>query len=279
MNVTITVRTSLDAVKRLSPKGVEYWTARDLQAPLGYSRWEKFERVVQKAIMACESTGEESGNHFHPRVKMVGVGSGAKRKQHDWYVSRYAAYLIAMNGNPKLPQIAEAQTYFAVQTRKQEIADQARDVNKRIVLRDRVKEANKHLTDAAKEAGVQSWGLFHDAGYRGLYGIGLRDIKKRKGLDAKDDLLDRASRTELAANEFRITQTEDALKRDQIQGDSIARNTHKKVGEAVRKTIRDLNGTMPENLPAEPSIKKLTSASRKKQKLLKAEEKDNNEKK
>jgi DNA-damage-inducible protein D len=252
---------------------------RDLQTPFGYSRWEKFERVVQKAIMACESTGVDSGNHFHPRVKMVGVGSGAKRKQHDWYVSRYAAYLIAMNGNSQLPQIAEAQTYFAVQTRRQEIADQSQNINKRIELRDRVKDANKHLTGAAKDAGVQRWGLFHDAGYRGLYGIGLRDIKKRKGLDAKDDLLDRASRTELAANEFRITQTEDALKRNQIQDDYMARATHKKVGEAVRKTIEDLNGTMPEDLPAEPSIKKLTAASRKEQKLLKAKAGEDNDKK
>ncbi|MCK4373580.1 MAG: DNA damage-inducible protein D, partial [candidate division Zixibacteria bacterium] len=156
---------------------------------------------------------------------------------------------------------------FAVQTRRQEIADQTQDVNKRIELRDRVRVANKHLGDAAKDAGVQTWGLFQDAGYRGLYGLGLRDIKKRKDLDAKDDLLDRASRTELAANEFRITQTEDALKREHIQGDINAREKHRAVGRAVRKTIAELGGTMPEDLPPEPSLKKLTAGSGQKRKL------------
>ncbi len=279
MDVTETIRASLDAVKRLSPNGIEYWMTRDLQSPLGYAKWENFEGVIKKAQMACESTGVDPSNHILATRKMVGVGSGAERERRDHYVSRYGAYLIAMNGDPRLPEIATAQTYFAVQTRRQEIADQARDVNKRIELRDRVRVANKHLGDAAKDAGVQTWGLFQDAGYSGLYGLGLRDIKKRKGLDAKDDLLDRAGRTELAANEFRITQTEDALKRDQIQGDSLARATHKKVGEAVRKTIEELDGTMPEDLPAEPSIKKLTAASRKEQRLLKAKEGEDNDKK
>ncbi len=267
MDVTETIRASLDAVKRLSPNGVEYWMTRDLQSPLGYAKWENFEGVIKKAQMACESTGVDPSNHILATRKMVGVGSGAERERRDHYVSRYGAYLIAMNGNPRLPEIATAQIYFAVQTRRQEIADQTQDLTKRIELRDRVRRANIHLSDAAKDAGVQSWGLFQDAGYRGLYGLGLRDIKKRKGFGAKDHLLDRASRTELAANEFRITQTEDALKRDQIQGDINAREKHRTVGKAVRKTIAELGGTMPEDLPPEPSLKKLTAGSGQKRKL------------
>jgi DNA-damage-inducible protein D len=278
MDVTKAVRTSLDTVKKKSPNGIEYWMARDLQVPLGYAKWDNFEGVVKKAQMACESTGVDPSNHILVTGKMVGVGSGAERERRDYYVSRYGAYLIAMNGSPRLPPIAEAQDYFAVQTRRQELADQAQDISKRLELRDRVKKANKHLGDAAKDAGVQSWALFHDAGYRGLYGLALKEIKERKGLDRKDDLLDRAGRTELAANEFRITQTEQALKRDHIQGDPQARETHRKVGEAVRKTIQELNGTMPEDLPAEPSLKKLTAA-RRNQKLLQAREEEDRDKK
>ena len=267
MDVPETIRASLDAVKRLSPSGVEYWTTRDLQSPLGYAKWENFEGVIRKAQMACESTGVDPSNHILATRKMVGVGSGAERERRDHYVSRYGAYLIAMNGDSRLPAIAAAQIYFAVQTRRQEIADQAQDLTKRIELRDRVKVHNKHLGDAAKDAGVQRWGLFHDAGYRGLYGLGLRQIKERKGIDTKDDLLDRVGRTELAANEFRITQTEEALKREHIQGDNNAREKHRAVGKAVRKTIAELGGTMPEDLLPEPSLQKLTAGSDQKRKL------------
>lgn len=254
------VRPIFDRLKRLGPQGVEYWMARDLQGALGYARWENFEGVIEKARMACERTRDQPDNHILRTAKMIETGKGAQRERGDYYVSRYGAYLIAMNGGPDMPRVAAAQDYFAVQTRRQELADeQGHDIAKRIELRDRVRDANRHLGDAAKASGVQNWGLFHDAGYKGLYGLGLKAIKEQKGLDRKEELLDRAGRAELAANEFRITQTEQALTRDEIKGDVNARETHRKVGSAVRETIRELGGTMPEDLPPEPSIKKLAT--------------------
>jgi DNA-damage-inducible protein D len=277
MKLVKAVYNSLDDLKRLTNDGIEYWMARDLQKPLGYSTWREFEAVIKKAQMACDSSGSDSNNHFVEKYKMASIGSGAKRKKRDYFVSRYGAYLIAMNGNPKLQQIAMAQNYFAVQTRRQEIADIHREIEKRIELRERVKSANKHLGDAAKDSGVQDYARFHAAGYRGLYDLRLKEIKERKNIDPKDELLDRAGRAELAANEFRITQTEQALKRNEIEGDIPARKTHEKVGKEVRNTIAKLGGTMPEDLPAEPSIKKLMAGSQKKTKLLKKrEEQDEN---
>jgi DNA-damage-inducible protein D len=252
------VKVTLDQLRKVGPKGHEYWEAREIQLPLGYARWEDFEAVIQKARMTCESMGTEPRNHFHLVVKLVPIGSGAQRKIDDYLVSRYGAYLIAMNGNSKIPQIAAAQNYFAVQTRKQELTEQfGIDIAKRAELRVRVKDANKHLVEAAKYAGVQRYDLFHAAGYHGLYTMPLKQIKEKKGIDPKEDLLDRAGRAELAANEFRITQAEEKLKREKIQGQDRALAAHKKVGEAVRKTISELGGTMPEDLPAEPSLKKL----------------------
>jgi len=252
----------LEACKRVSSQGVEYWMARDLQPILGYTSWENFVNVVEKAKMASESAGVSHNDQFHDVMKGIVAGKGAELQRSDLYLSRYACYLIAMNGDPRKEEVGHAQTYFAVQTRRQEVADQ--DVHRRVELRERVKEANRALGGAAKKAGVQNYGLFHDAGYRGLYGIGLAEIKARKGIDGKADLLDRAGRVELAANEFRITQTEDKLRRDRIQGESPAIETHREVGAAVRRTIKQLGGKMPEDLRPEPSIKQLTSKRRRK---------------
>jgi DNA-damage-inducible protein D len=219
--------------------------------------------------MACESTGQDPDNHIRRAPKKVSIGSGAVRQREDFFVSRFGAYLIAMNGSPQLPQVAEAQRYFAVQTRRQELSEQFLDVEKRVALRARVRDANKHLRDAAYECGVQRWALFHDAGYRGLYEMGLSEIKGRKEIGEKEELLDRAGRAELAANEFRITQTEEVLRRDNIQGDQSAREAHRRVGAKVRQTIRELGGTMPEDLPAEQSIKKLANMRRKQRRIAK----------
>jgi len=271
MDIVKTVYASLNDLKRLSPNGIEYWTARDLQIPLGYAKWDKFESVIKKAQLSCESTGEDAENHILQSGNMVSIGSGAERQRRDYYVSRYGAYLIAMNGNPRIPEVAAAQAYFAIQTRRQEIVDRdtEKEISKRIELRERVKSANKHLGKAAKNSGVQNYALFHAAGYRGLYKMDMKQIKKHKGLDPKEELLDRAGRAELAANEFRITQTEEALKHSQVSGDVQARQTHERVGKAVRNTIKEIGGTMPEDLKAEPSIKKLSIDNRKKRKQIK----------
>jgi DNA-damage-inducible protein D len=251
----------LEGCKRQTSQGMEYWMARDLQAVLGYSRWENFVNVVEKARMACESAGVDADHQFREVTKGITAGKGAELQRSDYYLSRYACYLIAMNGDPGKPEVGYAQTYFAVQTRRQEVRDQ-HDVQRRLELRERVREANRALGSAAKGAGVQKYALFHDAGYMGLYGMGLSDLKAHKRLEPADNLLDRAGRVELAANEFRITQTEDKLRRDQVRGEAPAIQTHLEVGEAVRRTIRHLGGRMPEDLPPEPSIKRLASKRR-----------------
>jgi|WetSurMetagenome_2_1015567.scaffolds.fasta_scaffold01227_4 DNA-damage-inducible protein D len=259
----------LDDAKQLTKNGGEYWLAREIQSILGYATWENFHNVINKARMACESSGIEPDNQFRSTTKKVAVGSGAMVPQVDYFLTRYACYLIAMNGDASTkPEIATAQTYFAVQTRRQEIQDKLTTDEKRLQLRDRVKNANKDLNSAAKDAGVQRYALFHDAGYRGLYEMGLSDIKRKKGLLDKEDLLDRASRAELAANEFRITQTEVKLVRDKINNEKDAVATHREVGREVRATIKKLNGVMPEELPAEASIKKLVQASKNKTKQI-----------
>jgi len=251
----------LESSKRETSQGAEYWMARDLLPTLGYTRWENFANVIERARMACESAGVNPDDQFRETTKGITAGKGAEVQRTDVYLSRYACYLIAMNGDPAKPEVGYAQTYFAIQTRRQELRDQNPE-QRRIELRQRVKEANRNLNSAAKDAGVQSYGLFHDAGYRGLYGIGLADIKSRKGIPAKEDLLDRAGRVELAANEFRITQAEEKLRRDRVEGEATAIETHRQVGQAVRSTIEKLGGTVPENLKPEPSIKQLTAKRR-----------------
>ncbi len=247
----------LDERKRVSRNGVEFWMARDIQPIFGYADWRHFEEVVQKARLACGSIGTEPDHHFVATDKMVSIGSGAERTRRDWYLSRYAAYLIAMNGNSAKAEVGFAQTYFAVQTRRQEKQDQLVDAEKRIALRRRVTNANIQLNSAAKRAGVQRYAVFHAAGYKSLYGMPLPEIKRAKGLRDNEDLLDRAGRTELAANEFRITQTEEKIVRESVVGEQQAIATHQTVAAAVRSTIARLGGTMPENLPPEPSIKKI----------------------
>lgn len=256
----------LEACKKLTKREDEYWMARDIQTVLGYDKWDNFKQVIEKAKEACRNSKAETKYHFLNVGKMVTVGSGALREREDCFLTRYACYLIAMNGDPKKPEISSAQTYFAIQTRRQELSDLTLNDEKRMELRERVTEAVKHLNSAAKKAGVINYGFFQDAGYRGLYGMGLKAIKFQKGIAKKEQLFDRAGREELAANEFRLTQTESRLNREQIRNGDLAQKIHGEVGNEVRQAIKKIGGTLPENLRAEPSIKILSK--QKKTKLI-----------
>lgn len=262
------VRKDLDSIKRKADGGGEYWMARDLMPTLGYETWRKFHGVIMKAQESCRVVGANPSDHFVGTGTVTGLGQGGEITISDYYLDRYACYLIAMNGDPSKQAIAVAQAYFAVQTRRQELLDSAFDAQTRIELRERVRGANKGLAGAAKTAGVQKFAIFQHYGYLGLYQMNLREIRRRKQLGAKEDLMDRAGEAELAANWFRATQATDKLEREGVRDESRAFQVHKEVGEEVRSAIKKLGGTMPEDLPAEPSIKKLTAAKKKAAKRL-----------
>ena len=265
-------QTIFESIKQVNEIGQEYWSGRELYTKLEYLKWDKFLNVIEKAELACENSGEQTQNHF-PRVeKLVEIGSGAKRDIGDIHLSRYACYLIVQNADPAKEVVALGQTYFAVQTRKQELLEenfgklQSED-DKRLFLRKEMAEHNKQLADAAKSAGIiQPWeyAVFQNHGYMGLYnGLGAKEIQAKKGLKKSQNILDHMGSTELAANLFRATQTEDKLKRDKIKGKQNANTTHFDVGQKVRQTIKELGGTMPEDLPTEHSIKKIESKKNK----------------
>lgn len=245
-----------EEIKKVDGNGVEYWDARELMFLIDYSNWQNFEKVVEKAKIACKKSNQTVKHHFIDASNMVIVGSGAKRKLRDYQLSRYACYLITQNGDSSKQTIASAQTYFAVQTRKQEIYEGLSDVEQRLFLRGKTKVHNKELNSTAQNAGVRNFGKFHDAGYLGLYGMHKKTLQKKKGI-GKDDVLDRAGATELAANLFRITQTDDKIHNEKIKGEGQATFAHLVVGQKVRKTIKEIGGTMPEDLPIESDIKKL----------------------
>ena len=236
--------------------GLEYWFARDLQETLGYAEWRNFEEVMEKAIAALAGSGGNPTHHFVETTKMVKLGSGAERAIKDFFLSRKACYLIAMNGDPSKGEIATAQTYFALQTRRMEIEERLPE-RERVALRGKVAEANKALASVAKGAGVKRFGVFHDAGYRGLYDMGIKDLRKYKGIGVAENPLDRAGLAELAANAFRITQTEQKISKEKIKGEGRAIDTHRQVGRHVREAIKKIGGTMPENLKVEAPIKEV----------------------
>jgi DNA-damage-inducible protein D len=239
---------------------IEYWIARELYPYLGYTKWINFENAIEKAKISCAKVGLEVGNHFADVSKMITLGKNAKRDVGDIALSRFACYLIAQNADPRIKEVAEAQRYFAVQTHKQEQFEQLTETQQRLILRDKVKDYNKDLFDTAKNVGVVQYGTFYDAGLKGLYGgIGSKDIKAKKGIgiNKKEELLDCISGEELALNAVRITQTNAKLKRENIKGELNAVDTHYEIGKNVRNFVKDINGTMPENLPREPSIKGL----------------------
>ena len=268
----MTNQSAFEHIKKTNEIGQEYWSARELFKVLEYIRWDKFLNVIEKAKEACANSGQDPENHF-PRVgKMVDIGSGARRDIGDLHLTRYACYLIIQNADPSKEIIAVGQTYFALQTRRQEVLEQAfeqlqSEDEKRLFLRREMAEHNKHLADAAKQAGViQPWeyAVFQNHGYMGLYnGLGAKEIQSKKGLDKTQNILDHMGSTELAANLFRATQTEEKLKREKIKGKQKANQAHFDVGKKVRQTIKELGGTMPEDLPKEESIKKIDIAKQK----------------
>ncbi len=253
---------NFEKIKKIDKNGVEYWEARQLMPILGYETWGKAEEVIVRATRACMNSGEVVENHFSRMGKMVKIGSDTVREVRDFKLDRYACYLIAQNGDPNKSEIASAQTYFAVQTRKQEIFEQLSDSDKRLFIREEVSSQNKKLFKTARGAGVTNFGAFNNEGYRGLYGMNLPDIEQRKKIK-KGELLDVAGSTELAANLFRITQTDEKIRKDSIRGQLLASKTHFMVGGKVRQTIKDIGGELPENLPVEKHIKELKSEKRK----------------
>ncbi len=234
---------SFEDIKHVDENGIEFWYARELQSVLNYIEWRKFENVINKAKESCKNSDITVLDHFVDVDKMVQIGSGAERKQKDYKLTRYACYLIAQNGDSRKKVIALAQTYFAIQTRKQEISEKEysslTEDEKRFYQRNLTKKGNYSLNQTAKNAGVKNFDKFHNAGYKGLYnGETADDIAKRKGLRYREDILDNMGSEELAANLFRITQTESRLKRDKVDTEKKACDTHNKIGKIVRKAIK-----------------------------------------
>ena len=261
-----------DSIKQTNIYGIEYWSARDLMPLLGYDKWERFDGAIKRAMIACESAGNAVSDHFPGAGKAIKTGKGAVQELKDYHLSRFACYLIAQNGDPRKAEIAAAQVYFAVSTRKLELQQLYEEQEKRLQVRERVTESNKKLNEAAENSGVQSknFGHFHNAGYLGMYTLTADGIREHKHIDFKEDILDVMGRAELAANEFRITQTERKLVNQGNLGEPVAIETHFNVGKEVREAIKRIDGTMPEDLPTEPSIKPLLAErKRAEQKRLK----------
>lgn len=266
---------TFENIKHVNEFGQEYWLARELQLVLEYSQWRRFEETIIRAKEACENSGINVSEHFADVGKMVDIGSGAIREVNDYQLSRYACYLIVMNGDPRKEVIAVGQTYFAVKTRQQELIDhydQLSEDQKRLAIRHEMIEHNKSLAEAAQMAGVtdpRDYAIFQNKGYQGLYGgLGAKEIHARKGLKKSQNILDHMGSTELAANLFRATQTDEKLRRENIQGKEKANQTHFEVGQKVRQTIKELGGTMPEDLPTPGKSIKQIEREQKKTKQL-----------
>lgn len=261
-----------DDLKHVDEDGNEYWLARELQVALQYKEWRNFNKVIDTAKIACKISQQIVTEHFVEVNKMFIIGNGAKRKQVDYRLTRYACYLIVMNGDPRKEVISWGQTYFAVKTRQQELSelyDRLSEDEKRLFIRGDIKQKNMLLAEAAHRAGIitsHEYAAFQNAGYKGLYGgLTADDIAKNKGLNNGEEILDYMGSEELAANLFRITQTEAKMRRENTATPDEANAAHYQVGKAVRQTIEDLGGTMPEDLPApDKSIKELENATKKK---------------
>lgn len=258
---------TFEDIKHINDDGLEYWSARELSKVLDYSEYRHFKAVIEKAKNSCQNSSQQLLDHFEEALDMVEIGSGAERELDDIKLSRYACYLIVQNADPRKEIIARGQTYFAIQTRRQELENDSNfkaldEDQKRLLLRNELKEHNKNLASAAKNAGVKAgldFAIFQDHGYKGLYGgLGAKEIHTKKKLKKSQQILDYMGSTELAANLFRATQTEEKLRRENIKGKDKANQTHYQVGKKVRETIKELGGTMPEELSIpEKSIKQI----------------------
>jgi len=260
------------AIRKVNEAGNEYWSSRDFAAVLEYIQYRNFEIVIDKAKTACFNSGQRIEDHFVNAVETIEVGNNAQRVLQTVLLSRYACYLIIQNADPSKKIVANGQTYFAVQTRLQELNEQQLEASKRVIYRGDLKARNLCLAEAAKEAGViepQDFAIFQNHGYMGLYGgLDAKGIHARKGLKKNQHILDHMGSAELAANIFRASQTDEKLRREKIQGKTNANRAHNEVGKKVRQTIKELGGTMPEDLPVAESIKKLSPSTIKNQKLL-----------
>ena len=237
--------------KNINDYGQEYWSARKLAKILEYKKYANFQEVISKAKESCKKSDQSIQNHFADVGKMIKLGKNASREVPDTMLSRYACYLIMQNADPSKEIVARGQTYFAMQTRRQELQDESVEDQKRVYLRDEMTTHNKHLAEAASIAGVRNYGVFANYGYMGLYGgMKMTDIQRKKKLKSTQNILDHMGSEELAANLFRATQTDAKIRRENIQGEARANQAHHEVGKKVRDTIRAIGGTMPEQLPS-----------------------------
>lgn len=284
MNKRLTKKTMtlFESIKHFDENGVEYWTSRSLWKVLEYNEYRNFLPVIEKAKIACENSGQRVENHFVDIHEMIVIGKGGERRVDSVKLSRYACYLIVQNADPSKTIVAQGQTYFAIQTRIAEVQQMKEyqalsdEEEKRLFLRTELQKHNSELASAAKDAGVidsRDYAIFQNFGYQGLYGgMTAKDIHARKGLKQSQKILDHMGSTELAANLFRATQTEEKLRRENIKGKRKANMTHYEVGAKVRQTIKELGGTMPEDLPTVENIK---AVEKKKQKLLEGKASNN----
>ena len=267
-NADNTYQSPFESIKQIDDDGNEYWYARDLQEILEYSEWRNFSKIIEKAKSACETSGHAVQSEFVDVNKLVDVGANLQRSIQDIVLSRYACYLIAMNGNPRKEVIALAQTYFAVKTHEQEQLELQKEDSLRLQIRQDIKEHNISLAEAANQAGIKEpkdYAIFQNEGYKGLYGgLGVKQIHAKKGLKKSQKILDHMGSTELAANLFRSTQTDEKLRREGIKGKEYANKIHHDVGAKVRQTIKELGGTMPEDLETPTkSIQQIRKESKK----------------